>query len=459
MTNDENPSPAPKSDPPKPQRRANAAATAAAAAFQPPAVALEQRPPPLAARVILHTVVGLVLAFIVWASLAETDRIVVAPGRLVTTKPLIVVQPLETGVIRSLEVTVGAVVREGDLLATLDPTFVKADAKGLKERLDSLSAEAERLRSEIDGASFVAGQDDPIRLFQAQLLAQRQAEYQARLSSLDATIAKLDASIVTNRGMQASLRERLRVSEEILGMREELLRRAVGSQLTVKEARLTVLGIKEQLVAKAGEEHDLENELTRARHERESYIQETRRASADKLLTAIREIDAATQELTKAERRSTLVDLRAPADAVVLEIAQRSVGSVARGGDSLVTLVPLNVPIEVEAEVNAADIGRIRVGDPVRIKLEALPYQQYGHIDGAIRVVTEDVFRPDDDRKRTVYRSRITMERMALRHLPDGFRLIPGMMTSCEVNVGRRAVMTYLLHPVLRVFDESLREP
>lgn len=433
--------------------------TATVSEFQSDAVALEERPPPRAARAILHTVVAIVLTFMLWASLAETDRIVVATGRVVTTKPLIVVQPLETGVIRSLDVTMGAAVREGDRLATLDATFVQADAAGLRERLDSLTAEGDRLRTEIDGVPFPVASGDPIRGFQARLMEQRRAERRARLSSLDSTIAKLEASIASNRGLQASLRERLKVSEQILAMREELLRRSVGSQLTVMEARLAVLGIREQLAAKAGEERDLEHEARRAVHERDSFLQESRRTDSDRLLAVTREIDSVTQDLAKADRRSTLVDLRAPSDGVVLEIAQRSVGSVARGGDPLITLVPMNVPTEVEAEVEAADIGRVRSGDLARLKLEALPFQQHGHLEGTIRVVTEDVFRPEEDRKRTVYRCRIAIERSALRNPPEGFRLIPGMIVSSEILVGRRTVLSYFLNPVLRVFDESLREP
>lgn len=428
-------------------------------AFQSDAVAIEERPPPPLARMTLHAIVLLAVTLAVWASIAEVDRIVAASGRLITTKPLIVVQPLETGVVRSIEVSVGSVVREGELLATLDPTFVTADATGLEEKLESLTAEADRLRNEIDGTPFDAPPGNRARAFQAQLREQRMAEYQSRLASLDSAVARLESNIASNRETQDSLRERLRVVNQIVAMREELLRRDVGSQLQVMEARLNQLNIKEQLATKAAEGREMLHNLEKAKSERDSFVQEWTRVGADKFLAVTREIDATTQELAKAKRRSNLVDLRAPADGVVLEIAQRSVGSVARGADSLITLVPLNVPLEVEAEVKAADIGRIRTGDPVRLKLEALPYQQYGHLDGRVRVVSEDSFRPESDKTRTIYRSRISIERENLRDVPADFRLIPGMTMSAEIVIGRRTIISYFLHPILRVFDESLREP
>ncbi len=407
----------------------------------------------------LHVIVLLIAALVVWASVSEVDRIVSAPGRLITTKPLIVVQPLETGVVRSVEVSVGSIVREGDLLATLDPTFVEADATGLEEKLVSLTAEAERLRSEIDGTALHAPPGDRARAFQVQLREQRMAEYQSRLASFDAAVARLEENIVSNRETQESLRERLRVVNQIVAMREELLRRDVGSQLQVMEARLNQLNIKEQLTSKLAEGRELLHNLEKAKSERGSFMQEWTRVGADKLLSVSREIDTTTQELAKAKRRSNLVDLRAPSDGVVLEIAQRSVGSVARSAEALITMVPLNVSLEVEVEVKASDVSRIRTGDPVRLKLEALPYQQYGHLEGAVRVVSEDSFRPEADKARTIYRSRISIERDKLRDVPADFRLIPGMTVAAEIIIGRRTVIAYFLHPILRVFNESLREP
>ncbi|MBP2315833.1 HlyD family type I secretion periplasmic adaptor subunit [Azospirillum soli] len=433
--------------------------TGALSAFQSAATAIEERPIPWPARAILHSIVALIAILLVWASLSVVDRVVVASGRLITTKSLIIVQPLETGVIRTLDVSVGAAVRAGDRLATLDPTFAEADATGLEERLTSLTAEAERLRSEIDGTPFIAPPNDPVRAFQAQLYEQRLAEDRSHIASLDSKLQQLDAGLAANRQAQRSLQERLKVVSQILGMREELVRRGVGSQLQFMEAQLNQLAIKEQLAAKTAEEKELEHQLAAARFERQSYDRERQRSSSEKLLAVSREMDATRQQLAKAKRRTSLVELRAPADGVVLEIAQRSVGSVAREADPLITIVPMNVPLEVEAEIKTADISRIRTGQSARIKLEALPYQQHGHLEGAVRVISDDAFRPENDKSRSIYRARVSIDRENLRNIPPDFRLIPGMSASVEIVIGHRSVISYFLYPALRVFNESLREP
>lgn len=427
--------------------------------FKPDAQAVEERPIPWLARRVLHVIVLLVVTAILWAAVSEVDRIVVAQGRVVTSQPLIVVQPLETSVIRTLDVAPGGTVHAGDLLGTLDPTFAAADVAALEERLASLRAESDRLGAEIRGVPYAPAADDRYAAAQLSIHRQRTAEYRARIASFEAEEARLATLLAANRDAQQSLTSRLKLLDNVEAMRAELLRRNVGSQLQLMEAQLNNLAMREQLAAKQAEERDTAHRIELSAIGREAYQREWYRERNESLLTVSREIDRFVQELAKAKRRSSLVELRAPADGVVLEIAQRSVGSVAREAEALFTLVPLGVPLEVEAEIGSADIGRVRVHDPVRIKLEALPFQRHGTVSGNVRVVSEDAFRHEDGKGAPYFRSRIAIEAVELRNVPPDFRLIPGMAATAEIVIGTRSVLSYFLYPVLRVFDESLREP
>jgi len=162
------------------------------------------------------------------------------------------------------------------------------------------------------------------------------------------------------------------------------------------------------------------------------------------------------------------VVLKTPVDAVVLEIAPRSVGSVIREAETLFTLVPVNVPTEVEAAVSTRDIGQLAVGDPVTVKLEAYPYQQYGTLAGKVTVVSRDSFVPDNrpdappggtPNAKPYYKVRVGLEKTRLRNEPGDFHLVPGMTASAEIKVGSRRLITYLLYPFLRGINESFREP
>ena len=126
----------------------------AAVAFQPDAALIEERPLPRAARSVVYLVAALIVVAALWATFSQVDRVVTARGKLITIDPLIVVQPLETAVIRSIEVGVGDSVRAGRVLATLDPTFTESQEVAGRERLNSMLAEERRLEAEIYGKPF-----------------------------------------------------------------------------------------------------------------------------------------------------------------------------------------------------------------------------------------------------------------------------------------------------------------
>jgi HlyD family secretion protein len=254
-------------------------------------------------------------------------------------------------------------------------------------------------------------------------------------------------------------------------MRDELYKLSAGSRLNLLQSRLDRLSLSDQLGEKKNQEKELEAQLASAREQREKYINNWVREAGERLTTLQQQIATERQKLTTAERRRSLVVLRAPADGVVLELGQRSIGSVAKEAEPLVTLVPRSNRIEAEVDVDSADVARLRVGDTVRVKLDALPFQRHGTLTGRLRVITENSFQQDKnapqgpqtgkdpDGKPAFFRARVALGPVTLQDVPPDFRLIPGMTTTAEMLVGRRTIISYLLDPVIRVFDESLREP
>jgi CRP-like cAMP-binding protein len=119
--------------------------------FLPEIVSLEERRPPAAATIVLWTIALLLVTGAAWASIVSVDRVVTAPGKIATTGRHILVQPIELGVIRSIDVAAGQVVAKGEVLATLDPTFAEAELTASEDLLVSLNAEVVRLRAELSG--------------------------------------------------------------------------------------------------------------------------------------------------------------------------------------------------------------------------------------------------------------------------------------------------------------------
>jgi len=454
---------------PAPEKRIDPAAVA----FQPDAAMIEETPLPPAARSAIYLVTGLLVTAVLWATFSHVDRVVTARGKLVTIDPLIVMQPLETAIIRTINVGVGDTVKAGAVLATLDPTFTESQETANRERLNSMVAEERRLTAEIYQKPFPPQPaDDSLEpkylALQKAVFEHRLAEYQAAVSSSDADIARFQAALATNRTGQNGLQERMKVIGQVESMRQELYNISAGSRLNLLTTQLDRLSLGDQLAEKQQQQKELEQQLAAAREQKEKYINNWVREAGERLTTVQQDIATATQQLISAERRRSLVVLRAPADGVVLELGQRSIGSVAREAEPLVTLVPLGNKVEVEADVDSSDVARLRVGDKVRVKLDALPFQRHGTIDGTLRVITENSFQPDKkaggpndkpDGNPAFFRARVALGPLHLQDVPSDFRLIPGMTAAAEINVGKRTVISYLLDPVVRLFDESLREP
>lgn len=473
-----------KAEPASPPARRRAALPAPSAPppgfaldYLPDGAAIEHAPLPWLARSTLYVLAGLLVALVLWAGFAQVDRIVTAGGRLVTTAPLVVAQPLETAVVRGVDVQVGDRVRAGDRLATLDPTFAAADLADLTGKLAGVEAQIGRLRAELDGSDFTPAAGNPATTpdlaVQAAILERRRAEYRSRLASLDEKAGQLDSAIAASRRAQAGLAERLAVVGEVEDIRRQLQERQTGSRLTWLEARVERLRIRDDLAALQDREQASAHELRGVQADRAAFIDEWRRKTAEELVEQTRQRATLVEQIAKAERRRSLVTLTAPVDAVVLEVAKRSVGSVVREAEPLVTLVPADVPLEVEAEIPSRDIGLVRVGDFVRVKLDAFPFQRHGTLPGEIRTISADAFthdpqgaqggvaNPDAPRPAAgaVFRARIRLTDTRLEAVPAGTNLSPGMVASAEIRVGTRSVLSYFLYPVIRVLDESIREP
>lgn len=426
--------------------------------YLPDGQAIERAPLSRTARSVLHLTSLLVVLTLLWATLSEVDQVVSAPAKLITTAPAVVVQPLETAVIRGIDVAVGQRVRAGQRLATLDPTFAAADLSDLTTRHNAATAREARLRAEQDGGAFTAAAGPAAS--QAMILERRRAEYAARLAAFDERAARLNSMVETARANREGLERRLILVQQIEGIREQLHRKQTGSLLQLLEARNEKMRLSDQTAELAHQEQGALHDLRQSEADRRAFIDEWRRKTSEELVEAERERSTLTEQLAKAQRRAALVELSAPVDAVVLEVAQRSLGSVAREAEPLFTLVPADVPLEAEAEILSPDIGLTRVGDPVRLKLEAFPFQRYGLVEGRLRTLSADAF-PREAAKGggVTFRARIELLTAAPSGAPAGTRLSPGMTGAAEIIVGRRSVLSYFLYPVIRLLDESIREP
>jgi HlyD family secretion protein len=446
-------------------RTPQARKSAAVSEFQSDAIEVEERTPPRIARLTLYCVVALIFAAVAWASVSRVDMIVTAQGKLITTRPNLVVQPLETSVIREIHVRPGDVVKRGDVLATLDPTFSQADLDQLRTRVAALDATINRLKAELGGYEFVvADSTNPDDVLQGKMFLQRRTFYETQLRNFDAQIASARANLKTSEDEEAVLVRRLETVRAIETMRGTLMDKEVGSKLNFLLSRDARLEVESNLSRVRGNQADFEHKVEKARADQQVFTEEFRRTAYQDLVETLAKRNSAAEDLKKVELRRQLIVLSAPADSIVLEIANRTIGSVVREAETIFVLVPRDVPLQAEINVEGKDIGQVAVGQPVRVKFEAFPFQKYGTGSGVVRVVSQDTFLPDTKGESThrtpapYYRVLVEITDAKLRLQPERIQMIPGMAVTAEMKVGRRSVISYFLYPLLRGLDESIRE-
>ncbi len=431
--------------------------------FLPDADEIERRPLPREARITLHVLGAALVCALLWAIISEVDMIVVARGRLVTPLPNIVVQPLETSIIQTIDVRPGQVVKKGERLATLDPTFTEADEAQLRTRLHSLDNQLQRLDAELAGKPVAPGaSNDPDSLLQARLANERQASYRAQQRRVDETVARLRATLETNRRDQASLASRVRVLKDMEAMQEELVAQKYAVRSRLLEAQDRALEAERNLLYARNREQELLKELAAAEAEKASFETGWRQKLMEEVLSVSRERDSVNEQLQKADKRYKLVVLSSPTDAVVLDIAKLSQGSVAREAEPLFTLVPIGAELEAEVQIDSLDVGYVKVGDVAHVKFDAFPFQRHGAMPGALRTLSEDAFRREAVPGATMdafYTARIKLGAARLARMPEKARLLPGMTVTAEIVVGKRSVISYLVWPLVKALDESIREP
>ena len=455
--------------------RGDAVATTALLEFQSPTAELIARPVPVRGRLTIWAIFAMVGSLLVVAGFMPVDRVVTANGRVISRTGSLVVQPLETSIVRAILVQEGQVVKAGDILAKLDPTFTAADVGTYQAQVVSLQAEVNRLRDEVQDKPYVSD-GTPESKFQATVYSQRKAEYDFKLSNYREKIASLQSAVVRAIGDVKAYNSRLAGARQVEDMRTELERLNVGSKLNTLSAKDSRIEIERGLQSSTNLVTSATSDLTAMLRERDGFTEQHRAEISQLITDQERKLSDAKEQLNKAALRHQLVDLRAGQDAVVQKITDVSVGSVLQSGDQFMTLVPSDAQLEVEANVAGRDAGFVHPGDPVSIKFDTFEYVLYGSATGVVRTVSADsyynstvdkmkaVTRPtqqDDEAGLgpVYYKARITLDEVKLHDLPASFRMTPGMPVNADIRVGQRTILGYFLGRIIPGMSQGMREP
>lgn len=452
--------------------------------FLPDPDAIEQRPLGGLTRALLAILSVMLFSGVLWASVSEIDEIVTAPGKLISAVPNLTVQPLETAIVQSIEVKPGQVVKQGQRLAALDATFAGADQAQVQTLLQQIESRSQRIARELklldEGALLEPASAERLALgtqvpprsaasaasgagLQGEIQTARLANYFSRMRAQQEGLARLDATLKTNRQDQEMLAERLKSVSEVEQMQERLMSQQFGAKRQLLEARERRQEIERELKLTRNREQEIVKDIAAQRAEQQAFRTEWRQRLLEEQAELGKERGNLVAQLEKADKRKSLIELSAPADGIVLEIPQRSVGSVVPAAEVMFTLVPLDSPLQAELKIPARDVGFVKPGDPVKVKLDAFPFQKFGTLQGEVTTVSEDAFTKDQGDLQTArmgsyYLARVKLASLKLERRADEVLIRPGSSLSGEIRIGQRTVMSYFVYPLIGTLDQSLRE-
>ncbi|MBF0627352.1 MAG: HlyD family type I secretion periplasmic adaptor subunit [Magnetococcales bacterium] len=410
---------------------------------------------------VFYLVIGLVATLGIIASVLEVDMIVTAGGRLTTENPPLQIQPMDRAILRELKVKAGDTVRKGQVLATFDATFSQADLVSLQGQQQALQVQGQRLEHEIHNTPFEIGANPNVdEQLQWTLLQRRQAEYQSRLKMFDEEMQRIRASLRATEDDRASLATLLKISKEVEGMRDTLQKSGTGSQLHYQDSKANRVRT-EQTYQEAGNRLlELQHNLDAKKAERQAFMDQWTRTLMDQLISTRNELAKLNEMLNKAKRLSDMETMTSPVDGMVLEVAKRAEGSVLSPAELLISIVPGDAVLIAEIMLDSGDVGYVRRGDRVVLKINAFPYQRHGILEGELQFVSQESFQSGDARNGAgaFHIGRVKLTKTKLDHLPEGARLLRGMTLAANIKVGSRKLIEYFIYTLTSMADESLKE-
>lgn len=290
------------------------------------------------------------------------------------------------------------------------------------------------------------------------MLASRLAEHRSRTASLQADVARKQAERDTVAANIAQLRISLPLVKKKFEMREDLARTGHITEAGLIETRLELINQERELSVQENRLKESDAGLHASRQLLAQADAEFRSRTSSELMEVTKKREGANQELIKASQRRELQILRSPIDGVVQQLAVSTIGGVVTQAQPLMTIVPENSPLEVEAQVLNRDIGHVKVGQRVINKVETFDFTRYGYIEGTVLWAGTDSV--NDTRLGPVYPIRIKLHAAETPSLVNGRKGIvsAGMNVTADLRTDERRVIDYFIAPLLRYRQEALRE-
>ena len=432
--------------------------------FLPAAEEIVETPAAPLGALVVWLVTLLLIVALVWSYFGKIDIVAVANGKISTEGSAKIIQPAISGVVTNINVHEGQRVKKGETLLALDKTTAEKDVATVSQSLNTARVERDILRRlAVDGNTdeIINNADLPdeakamLRQFassQTSLSATRQqavngtiSNYQQQLQFNQQAKNQLEINAQNLKNRKAEIEKQLPNANPVDKLRLQNELSNIDQRITSADS--AVLGQNQQLLQS-------QSALTQAQNQSQTQIAETNSAFNNQIIASEKRIIELENNLVKAKQVLAQTTITAPVDGTVLSLTVKTIGGVVNTGQQLAQIVPEKVPLYVDAALDNQDVGFVKPGQRVVVKVATYPFQRYGYLEGTVENISPDAIQ--DDKKGLIYKAKIKLNDDKSSK-QNQLKLLPGMSVSAEITTGQRRIIEFFLDPLMTKADESLK--
>ena len=432
--------------------------------FLPAAEEIVETPAAPLGALVVWLVALLLTVALAWSYFGRIDIVAVANGKISTEGSTKIIQPAISGVVTSINVHEGQRVKKGETLLALDKTTAEKDVATANQSLSTARVERDILRRLAVGGNtddIINNADLPdevkamLRQFassQTALSATRQqaangmiSNYQQQLQFNQQAKNQLETNAQNLKNHKAEIEKQLPNANPVDKLRLQNELSNIDQRITSADS--AVLGQNQQLLQS-------QSALTQAQNQSQTQNAETNSAFSNQIITAEKRIIELENNLVKAKQILAQTTITAPVDGTVLSLTVKTIGGVVNAGQQLAQIVPEKAPLYIDAALDNQDVGFVKPGQRVVVKVATYPFQRYGYLEGTVENISPDAIQ--DDKKGLIYKAKIKLNDNKSSK-QNQLKLLPGMSVSAEITTGQRRIIEFFLDPLMTKADESLK--
>jgi len=421
------------------------------------------RPPSKPVIITAASLLIFTLCMVLWSSFSFVDKTVSARGKFTNTAPNIEIQSTGSSIIEELNLERGQFINKGEIVAILDGTVVNANLKITRDKIYAVKNKILRLelqKKSILKKSLNKDSSGQLDLINEEILNRHFDEFMIKMKTFSSDLLRLETEIVSMSADKELIRDQLDIKIKIEEGKKKLFEKNVGSLMDTLSSTDQRISVKRQLLSTTGSIEKLKSQKTSIVDQRSSYLTGELVGIAQELSSFNDQLLQLNEELIKNELERSNLFVKSPVDGVVLNLPTVTVGSLINKGDPIVTLVRSGLPLVLEIDVDPKDASDLYNGNPVSVKIDALPFQQFGDLAGTLIYISDDTVQESlQGESGAFYRGRVNVEDSEIMGLPEEFDLTPGMLATADLKVGKRRLITYFTNPILKSLSSAMREP